>query len=222
MANFVHLKQDHQTQRRPSALRFQNNYTRITYQEGAWCDCRFSTHWYIFAFYSFYHGTVLLCCATHPAILRPTRWPPWQFLRSWQGQEWRHHHSRTGDAPLTLLAWRYFHDAALHEDTTVDFAATSTRNFLVWLPFFFLLVLFLCCLLAANVHKRHKGRCKSLTSAHNVSYLYVYCKYMYAYYYISVLVTYTYYHPWPSCAHIDAEHVSNNEKWKTNHVQTKF
>ena len=83
------------------------------------------------------------------------------------------------------------YDAAMHEDTTVDFAATSTRNFLVWLPFFFLLVLFLCCLLAANVHKRHKGRCKSLTSAHNVSYLY--CKYVRILLY--QCASYIYYHP---------------------------
>ena len=41
-------------------------------------------------------------------------------------------------------------DAANKEDTTVAFAATSTRNFLVCLPFFSftLLVLFLCCLFA--------------------------------------------------------------------------
>jgi len=87
-------------------------------------------------------------------------------------------------------------DAANKEDTTVAFAATSTRNFLVCLPFFSftLLVLFLCCLFAflLLMHKGHKRRCKSLTYVKNMC---IICKEyvhnMYTHYRVSVLVTYT-------------------------------
>ena len=39
-------------------------------------------------------------------------------------------------------------DAANKEDTTVAFAATSTRNFLVCVPFFELLLLYFACALS--------------------------------------------------------------------------
>ena len=58
-------------------------------------------------------------------------------------------------------------DAANKEDTTVAFAATSTRNFLICVPFFSfsLLVLFLCCLFAfaAIMHKARKVQIPDLS-----------------------------------------------------------
>ena len=87
-------------------------------------------------------------------------------------------------------------DAANKEDTTVAFAATSKRNFVVCLPFFSstLLVLFLCCLFAfwLVMHKGHKRRCKSLTYVKHMCIIcQEYVHNMYAHYRVSVLVIYT-------------------------------
>ena len=87
-------------------------------------------------------------------------------------------------------------DAANKEDTTVAFAATCTRNFLVCLPFFSfyfacaLSVLLVC--FSLLMHKGHKRRCKSLTY---VKHMCIICKEyvhnMYTHYHVSVLFTYT-------------------------------